>query len=161
MIKYQLKKNKNKASAAYGKFYAFPVIEETMNLEDLAKHMEEHNTGFGRGMTLGILTTMVSCIKEQILAGKSVKIDNLCIFSCGIKNKQGANSEEEFSAQNNIAGVKLRARATGTLSNSKLNLEANIKKTGYTTSPTTPGSGGSSGTKPSGGGSGSSTSGDL
>ena len=87
MIKYQLKKNSIKGSPAYGKYYAYPVIEETIDLEGLSRHMEEHNTGFGRGMTLGILTTMVSCIKEQLLAGKSVKIDNLAIFSCGIKNK--------------------------------------------------------------------------
>ena len=42
MIKYILKKNKNKTSSAYGKWYAYPVVEETMDLEALAKHMKEH-----------------------------------------------------------------------------------------------------------------------
>lgn len=46
MIKYVLKQNKNKKSLAYLKWYAFPVVEETMDLAELAKHMEEHNTGF-------------------------------------------------------------------------------------------------------------------
>lgn len=164
MIKYHLKKNNVTGSAAYGKYYAYPVIEETIDLEGLAAHMEAHNTGFGRGMTLGILVTMVSCIKEMLLEGKNVKIDNLAIFSCGIKNKQGAATEEEFSVQNNISGVKLRARATGTLSNAKLNLEASIKKVslGSATSGSSSGGGSSSsgGTKPSGGG-GSSIGGDL
>ena len=48
MIKYVLKENKNKKSLAFGKWYAFPVADETIDLSDLAKHMEEHNTGFSR-----------------------------------------------------------------------------------------------------------------
>lgn len=38
MIKYVLKQNKNKKSLAFGKWYAFPVVEETMDLAGLAKH---------------------------------------------------------------------------------------------------------------------------
>lgn len=128
MIKYIVKKNNNESSPCYGKYYAFPVVEETMDLEALAKHMEEHNSGFSGAMCLGIMTAMVKCIKEQLLAGKNVKIDNLAIFSCGIRNRQGAASEEEFTVANNIVGVKLRARATGTLSNSNLNLAATLRK---------------------------------
>ncbi|MEE1079930.1 MAG: DNA-binding protein [Bacteroidales bacterium] len=128
MIKYVVKKNNNEASPCYGKYYAYPVVEETMDLEALAEHMEEHNSGFSGAMCLGIMTAMVKCIKEQLLAGKNVKIDNLAIFSCGIRNRQGAVSEEEFTVANNIAGVKLRARATGTLSNTNLNLAATLRK---------------------------------
>lgn len=126
MIKYILKKNKNKTSSAYGKWYAYPVVEETMDLEALAKHMKEHNSGFSEAMCVGVMKAMVSCIKEQLLAGKNVKIDDLAIFSCGIRNKKGAETEEDFTAANNISGVKLRARATGVLRNS--NLSATIRK---------------------------------
>ena len=128
MIKYVLKQNKNKKSLAFGKWYAFPVVEETMDLAGLAKHMEEHNTGFTEAMCLGMMTAMVKCIKEQLLAGKNVKIDNLAIFSVGIRNKEGAKTEAEFTAANNIAGVKLRARATGTLSNANLNTSASVRR---------------------------------
>ena len=127
MIKYVVKKNNNEASPCYGKYYTYPVVDETMDHEALAEHMEEHNSGFSGAMCLGIMTAMVKCIKEQLLAGKNVKIDNLAIFSCGIRNRQGAASEEEFTVAN-IAGVKLRARATGTLSNSNLNLAATLRK---------------------------------
>lgn len=149
MIKFTVKANKNEKSSAYGKFYAFPVVEETMNLQQLAAHMEEHNTGFSSAMCVGVMTAMVKCIKEQLLAGKNVKIDNLAIFSCGIRNKCGAESEETFTVANNISGVKLRARATGTLSNSQLNLSATLKKASVVVS----GTGGSSsgGGNPSGG----------
>ena len=34
MIKYVLKQNKNKKSLAFGKWYAFPVVEETMDWQD-------------------------------------------------------------------------------------------------------------------------------
>ena len=95
MIKYQLKKNSIKGSPAYGKYYAYPVIEETIDLEGLSRHMESHNTGFGRGMTLGILTTMVSCIKEQLLAGNKVKLGELGDFSIGLCS-HGTKTREEF-----------------------------------------------------------------
>lgn len=137
MIKYVLKQNKNKKSLAFGKWYAFPVVEETMDLAELAKHMEEHNTGFTEAMCLGMMTAMVKCIKEQLLAGKNVKIDNLAIFSVGICNKEGAKTEAEFTAANNIAGVKLRARATGTLSNANLNSSASVKKASVVSSAST------------------------
>lgn len=97
MIKYVVKENKNKKSPAYGKWYAYPVVEETMNLAALAKHMEEHNTGFSEAMCLGMMTAMVKCIKKQLLAGKNVNInfpyfvalvsDIFCIFAAqNIKN---------------------------------------------------------------------------
>ncbi len=170
MIKYVLKKNTNKESLAFGKWYAFPVVEETIDLAGLALHMEEHNTGFSEALCLGLMTAMVKCIKEQLLAGKNVKIDNLAIFSVGIRNKKGAESEAEFSVANNIAGVKLRARATGTLSNSNLNSSASMKKAtsvvgGSSTSGSTDGDddtpsgdgGSTSGGDSTSGGSGSST----
>lgn len=128
MIKYVLKKNNNSHSSAYGKYYAHPVVEETIGLADLARHMEDHSTGFSEAMCMGVLTAMVKCIKEQLLAGKNVKIDNLAIFSCGIRNREGAVKEEDFSVSNNIAGVKLRARATGNLSSAKINLAASLRK---------------------------------
>lgn len=45
--------------------------------------------------------------------GKNVKIDDLGIFSVGIRSK-GAVTPEDFSTQGNIIGVRLRARATAT-----------------------------------------------
>ncbi|MBQ7440889.1 MAG: DNA-binding protein [Prevotella sp.] len=128
MIKYVLKQNKNKKSNAYGKFYAHPVIEETVGLEELADHMALHNTPFSKGVILGLLTDMVDCIKELLLEGKNVKMPDLAIFSLGIKNAEGAEKEEEFSVTKNIQGVKLRARATGELTRKALDLVASVKK---------------------------------
>jgi len=136
MILYVLQQNKNSKSAAYGKYFAYLVIEETVNLTDLAEHMSSHNTPYSKGAITGMLTDMVSCIKELLLEGKNVKIADLAIFSLGIKNNGGAVSEEAFSVVKNIKGVKLRARATGDLITKNLNLEAQLRKASVTTKPT-------------------------
>ncbi len=133
MILYVLKQNKNRKSPAFGKWFAFPVIEETIDLDALAEHMSNHNTPYSKGAIKGMLTDMVSCIKELLLEGKNVKIADLAIFSLGIKNNGGAVSEEAFTVSKNIKGVKLRARATGELIAKSLNLEATLKKASATT----------------------------
>ena len=133
MILYVLKQNKNSKSLAYGKWYAYPVIEETIDLDSLAGHMANHNTPYSKGAITGVLTDMVNCIKELLLEGKNVKIADLAIFSLGIKNSGGATSEDTFTVSKNIKGVKLRARATGELITRTLNLEASLKKATVTT----------------------------
>ena len=135
MILYVLRQNNNEKSSAYGKYFAFPVIEETLELENLAEHMANHNTPFSKGAIKGILTDMVSCIKELLLEGKNVKIADLAIFSLGIKNNGGSETEDDFSVSKHIKGVKLRARATGELTTTSLNLEASLKKATATTKP--------------------------
>ena len=157
MILYVLKQNKNSKSAAFGKWFAFPVIEETIDLDALAEHMSNHNTPYSKGAIKGMLTDMVGCIKELLLEGKNVKIADLAIFSLGIKNNGGAASEEVFSVSKNIKGVKLRARATGELIAKNLNLEATLKKASATTKVAgnggTTGGGSTSGENASGSGS--------
>ena len=128
MILFKLSKNKNpKIKEAYGKYYARPVVTQTVDLNGLAEHMTEHNPGFSPGATKGLLTDMVKCIKELVLQGLAVKIDDLAIFSIGLKTKKGADSEDDFSVAKNIEGVRLRARATGNLTSSKLDIQASLK----------------------------------
>ena len=146
MILYLLKQNKNMKSTAFGKWYAYPVIEETVNLDGLSEHMSNHNTPYSKGAIKGVLTDMVNCIKELLLEGKNVKIADLAIFSLGIKNNGGAASEDTFSVSKNIKGVKLRARATGELIAKSLNLEATLKKASATSKTS-----GNGGTTPTGG----------
>ena len=128
MILYLLRQNNNEKSTAFGKYFAYPVIEETITLEGLAEHMSNHNTPFSKGAITGMLTDMVNCIKELLLEGKNVKIADLAIFSLGIKNNGGSDTEDDFSVSKHIKGVKLRARATGELTTTSLNLEASLKK---------------------------------
>ena len=146
MIFYVLKQNKNSKSAAYGKYFAYPVIQETVTLDGLAGHMASHNTPYSKGAIKGMLTDMVSCIKELLLEGKNVKIADLAIFSLGIKNARGgAESPDDFTVAKNIKGVKFRARATGELVAKTLNLDATLKKASAVTKTTKPASDGDGG----------------
>ena len=159
MIRYILKKCKNARQAIFGKLFAYPVIEETVNEDDLAEHMASHNTPFSQGAIKGMLTDMVQCIHELLLEGKNVKISNLAIFSIGIKNaKGGAENEEDFSVQKNIQGVKLRARATGIMLAKGLKLNATLKKAVALTGVSSTGSSSGAGTN-NGGNTGGSTGG--
>lgn len=124
MITFKKKQVKN--TVTKGKWYASPVITETMDLDDIAKHMSSHNSLFSLGTIKGVLTDLVACIKEQVLEGKAVKLDNLAIFSVGIVSKTGADSAKDFSLSNNVKGLRLRARATGDLSNA--NLKTTLKE---------------------------------
>ena len=94
-----------------------------------------------------MLADMVSCTKELVLDGKNVKLDDLAIFSVGVVSKKGAQTAAEFSLANNVKGLKLRARATGELSNAQINLEGQLKEASQYNVE----GGGSTGNKPGGG----------
>ena len=140
-----------------GLWYARPVISETLDIEALSKHMSKHNTPFSPGVIKGVLADMVTCIKELILDGKNVKLDDLAIFSVGIVSDHGAASAQEFKVADHVKGLKLRARATGELSNARINLEATLRElTPYSIEGggTSGGGGGSTVTNPDEGGGG-------
>ena len=163
-MEYILTKNNNKKNEkAYGKYYAKPKPGETKGIDYLAEFLHNSNTPFSAGAIKGILTDAVKGIKQILLLGFNVKLDNLAIFSIGIKNKEGAATEEEFSTAKNIAGVRLRSRATGELNSANLNLDATLtkattvaakKKKSDTTGSGSSGASGDTGTTPSEGGSG-------
>ena len=144
MIRYKKYQVTGENSPLNGLWYARPVIEETLDIDALSKHMSKHNTPFSPGVIKGVLADMVSCIKELILDSKNVKLDDLAIFSVGIVSDHGAASAAEFKVSENVAGLKLRARATGELSNAKINLEGTLREQNeYSveggSTPTTPG----------------------
>lgn len=128
MVRYILQQIKITSHKCFGKWFAKNVVEETIDLDALAEHMSTHNSPYSKGVIKGLLTDMIGCIKELLLEGKNVKIDDLAIFSLGIKNKEMAAKEEDFTISKNIEGVKLNARATGDLMSKSLNLEATLKK---------------------------------
>ena len=128
MIRYKKYQMTGENSPLKGLWYARPVIEETYDTERLAKHMANHNTPYSAGVVKGVLTDMISCIKELILDGKNVKLDDLAIFSVGIVSRKGAASAADGTLADNVKGLKLRARATGELSNAQINLEGQMKE---------------------------------
>ena len=125
---YRKYQNKNPKSVAFGKWFARAVtLGKTINIDELAKHMSEHNTPYSKGAIKGVLTDMIGCIRELMLEGKAVKLEGLAIFSAGIKTKKnGAPTSADFSTIKHIDSVYMRARATGEFTRAELTKAGNV-----------------------------------
>ncbi len=77
---YLSKVNENSETEKAGNYYARVSYKQTMGVQDMAHHMAEHNTMFSEGSITGILIDFVKCVREMVLMGNTVKIDNLAIF---------------------------------------------------------------------------------
>ena len=82
---YLTKVTENSEREQAGKTYARVDYKETLTIQDMARHMAEHNTAFSEGSITGILIDFVKCIREQVLNGNTVKIDNLAIFKATVE----------------------------------------------------------------------------
>ena len=122
MITYRKIQIQGENSPIKGLWYARPVISETLDIVALAKHMSKHNTPFSPGVIKGVLADMVSCIKELILDGKNVKLDDLAIFSVGIVSDHGAESAQAFKVSEHVKGLKLRGKKDKVRSDKPLSL---------------------------------------
>ena len=110
MLHYKIYQNKSKGNKAYGKWFARAAVNQTIDLEQLAEHMANHNTPYSKGAIFGVLTDMVNCIRELVLEGNAVKIPNLAIFSAGLTTT-AADDPNVFSPTKNIKSVRDLTRA--------------------------------------------------
>lgn len=137
MLHYK-KYQTSEQSLGKGKWYARAISNELVDIDGLAKHMAAHNTPYSEGCIRGVLHDMADCIKELLLDGKNVKLDQLAIFSVSLQTT-GADTAEAFTVAKNIKGIKLNARATGSLTT--LSKDITLKEaTEYTKEATTNGS---------------------
>ena len=127
MIQYKLRKYKNKTSDYNGMYFAQAAYDETYDLEKLVEHMASHNSPFSKGTINGVLRDMVSCIRELVLDSKKVKLDDLAIFSLGLKSRLAADITS-FNVSTHIKGAKINARGTGEFGARQLQLDAKFKE---------------------------------
>ena len=102
--KYQ---NKNDQSSAYNKWYARVVHNETMNLDDLCEHIAEHGSIYTPDVVTGVVKKFVSCIKEQLLESKKVKLDGLGTFYITMQST-GAETAKKWSVSENVKALHVR-----------------------------------------------------
>ena len=144
MIELNLTLNTNDAiEGVKGKYYPRVEYKESISMAKLAKHMHQHNTVYSKGVIIGVLSDMVSCIKELCLEGNVVKIDDLGLFKAtvegnGLTLKSGAKisagvgaqrTDEELQAditkqQMAISAVKIIMQATGETTMSEMTRDA-------------------------------------
>ena len=82
---YLSKVTENSETEQVGKLYARVDYKESLDIEDMAHHMAEHNTAFSEGLIMGILIDFVKCVREMVLNGNTVKIKYLAIFKATVE----------------------------------------------------------------------------
>ena len=176
---YLSKVTENSESEQAGKYYARVSYKQTMGVQEMAHHMAGHNTMFSEGSITGILIDFVKCVREMVLMGNTVKIDNLAIFKATVE----ANALETLydAEQDKVASasigtlpegaktgaavkvIKLLAQSTGDFTRDELKKDVKLAWTDKTKAEiaaakgTTSGESGNSGSSNSGNGSGSSS----
>ena len=108
-IRYCLQKSMNAKSTSYGKYYAQPVSQGTVNLDELAAHISDHGSVYTRDVVIGVMTKMVDCINELLAQGYKVKLGELGTFYNSIRNDgtKAVTDPSKFDVAQ-IAGVNLR-----------------------------------------------------
>ena len=108
-ILYEVKKNQNSHSAAFGKWYAQIKNLETLNTRKLANHISEHGSIYTPDVVYGVLEKFRSCLIEMLLNSKKVKIEGLGTFYCTLENqKKGAPKKEDFNVNKHLKALHIR-----------------------------------------------------
>ena len=145
---YLSKVTETSESEQAGKYYARVSYKQTMGVQDMAHHMAEHNTMFSEGSITGILIDFVKCVREMVLMGNTVKIDNLAIFKAtveanGLETLYDAEQDKVAQASiGNLADgaktgpavkvIKLLAQSTGDFTREELKKDVKFSWTDKT-----------------------------
>jgi len=94
------------ANSAY---YAQAVTLETLSLRDMAKHITSHGSPYTADVVIGVLEAFRSCLIEQMLESKKVKVQGLGTFYVTIANKEGGEKDlKKFNINSLATGLRLR-----------------------------------------------------
>ena len=172
---YLSKVTETSESEQAGKLYARVSYKQTMGVQEMAHHMAEHNTMFSEGSITGILIDFVKCVREQVLMGNTVKIDNLAIFKAtveanGLETMYDAQADKVVTAtigtlkEGDKTGpavkvIKLLAQSTGEFTRDELKKDVKLSWTDKTKAEIAAAKGTTAGSGSSSSGSGSSTGG--
>ena len=106
MIFFKLIQNKNEEMPkAYQKWYARPVVTETIDLDYIAERIQRNSTA-KKSDAKAVLTEMVEVITDALQSSQRVKIDGFGAFKVGISSR-GADSEEDYSAAEHVRGLRI------------------------------------------------------
>lgn len=81
------------------RYYGNAQSIETMDLESFSNHIADHGCSYDAADVQAILKKAVSCLREQLLAGKSVELGDLGSFRLSLVS-MGAEYMDEFSSIN-------------------------------------------------------------
>ena len=106
MIKYKKYQNKSKDSKVFGKWFG-RAVHEIVEFDEFIEHMAKHHCVYSEGTLRGVLIEMEVCLRELLLDGKAVRMDDLGIFALSIANKRGGADKAEDYTPNMIDSVRM------------------------------------------------------
>jgi predicted histone-like DNA-binding protein len=110
--KQYLDANKTQVNPAFEQnaaYYVKAVSTETLSLRDMSKHISSHGSPYTAAVVMGVLEAFRSCLLEQLLESKKVKIEGLGTFYVTIANRRGGEKElAKFNIGNMAVGLRLR-----------------------------------------------------
>ena len=106
MIFYKLIQNKNEEMPkAYQKWYARPVVTETVDLDYIAERIQRNSTA-KKSDAKAVLTEMVEVITDALQSSQRVKIDGFGAFKVGLSSR-GADSVEDYSPSEHVKSMRI------------------------------------------------------
>ena len=100
----------NRKNIGTGKFYARAVHTTTIDSEQLAERIQRNCT-VKKSDVYAVLIELAEVMKDELQNSNRVKIDNFGTFKINIKST-GAESEDKFTATENIVGARVRFQPT-------------------------------------------------
>ncbi len=91
------------------KVYAVAQYSSVLKSEELMKIVAKHFSVADRATVLSVISSLVDCLREQLLDGKRVEFGDLGTFYCVI-NSEGLEKEKDFHARRNIKGLTVNWR---------------------------------------------------
>ena len=111
----KLNKTKNSRNSDIdGKYYYKAVVLSTLDLDDLADHIQSHGSIYTKDILLGVMTKMRDCIVELVTQNRAVKIDGLGTFYPSLRNR-AADDEASALPSENVVGCYIRFRGDSSM----------------------------------------------
>ncbi|MCD8303208.1 MAG: hypothetical protein LUC86_00025 [Prevotellaceae bacterium] len=110
------------------KVFAQAQTTAIWDLNTFAGHIHDHNSTLSKGLILHILTDMVSCMKEKLLDGTKIKLDDFGSFWISLQSN-GQESADNFTASD-ITGIRVRYTVGSDMTSAKLMKDASFEFVG-------------------------------
>lgn len=104
MLRYKKYQDNRSNSNHQGKWYG-RAVHQLVEFDEFVKHMANHHCVFSEATIRGVLIEAETCLRELLLDGKAVRLDDIGIFRIGLRTEP-ADTVQDFTAEN-IKGVRL------------------------------------------------------
>lgn len=88
------------------KIYARSQYDQIVTLDKLAEHIQEHGSPFTHDVITGVISAMVDCLYEQLVAGNRVELSKFGAFQASI-HSEGVTNPEDFHPATHVKSIEV------------------------------------------------------